>query len=106
VISLLFSVPWQVQCVLFAVFALASVPLWRRFARRVEPESMSPLLNRRAEALIGRVFTLDKPIVDGVGTVRIDDTTWRVMSGLDCPAGGRVRVSRVDGAVLIVEPAT
>jgi len=105
VISLLFDVPWQLQCVGFAVFALASVPLWRRFARRVEPASTAPLLNRRTEALIGRVFTLDKPIVDGMGTVRIDDTTWRVMSGVDCPAGGRVRVARVDGAILIVEPA-
>ena len=105
VIALLFGVPWQVQCVLFAVFALASIPLWRRFARQVEPDSTSPMLNRRTEALVGRVFTLDKPIVDGVGTVRIDDTTWRVMSGIDCPAGGRVRVTRADGANLIVEPA-
>ncbi len=35
-------------------------------------------MNRRTEALIGRVFTLEKPIVDGIGTVRIDDTIWRV----------------------------
>ena len=104
-ISLLVDWSWQAQCVAFAVFALASVPLWRRFARKVEPASTSPLLNRRTEALIGRTFTLDKPIVDGIGLVRIDDTTWRVMSGIDCPAGGRVRVTRVDGANLIVEPA-
>ncbi len=24
------------------------------------------------------MFTLDKPIVDGIGTIRIDDTVWRV----------------------------
>ena len=45
-----------------------------------------PFLNRRTEALVGRVFTLDKPILDGVGSVRIDDTVWRV-SGADRPAG-------------------
>ena len=38
---------WQWQCVAFAVFALASVPLWRRFALKVEPQSEAPMLNRR-----------------------------------------------------------
>jgi inner membrane protein len=104
VISLAIDWPWQWQCVAFAVFALASVPLWRRFAREVEPKSQAPLLNRRNEALVGRVFTLDKPIVDGVGTVRIDDTVWRV-NGPDRPTGSRVRVTRADGASLAVEPA-
>ena len=104
VISLLIDRPWQWQCIAFAVFALASVPLWRRFALKVEPESEAPMLNRRTEALIGRVFTLEKPIVDGVGTVRIDDTIWRVR-GPDRPAGSRVRITQADGANLAVEPA-
>ena len=61
-------------------------------------------LNRRSDALVGRVFTLDKPIMDGSGTVRVDDTIWRV-SGPDCPAGSRVKVVRADGASLTVEAA-
>jgi membrane protein implicated in regulation of membrane protease activity len=104
VISLLVVWSWQWQFVAFAVFALISVPLWRRFARRVEPPSDSPLLNRRAEALVGRIFTLEKPIVDGTGSVRIDDTIWRV-HGPDRPAGSRVKVTHADGANLAVEPA-
>ena len=103
-ISLVVDWSWQWQCVAFAVFALASVPLWRRFARKVDPQTESPMLNRRTEALIGRTFTLEKPIVDGIGTVRIDDTIWRVQ-GPDAPAGGRVRVTRANGADLSVEPA-
>jgi inner membrane protein len=47
------------------------------------------------------VFTLEKPIVDGFGTVRIDDTIWRV-AGPDVPAGSRVRVVQADGANLTV----
>ena len=104
-ISLIVDWSWQAQCVAFAVFALASIPLFRRFARNVEPPNEAPFLNRRTEALVGRVFTLDKPIVDGIGSVRIDDTVWRVVGGLDCPAGSRVRVIRADGASLTVEPA-
>ena len=96
---------WQAQGVAFAVFALASVPLWRRFARRVEPQPQVPFLNRRTEAMVGRTFTLETPIVDGVGTVRIGDTVWRV-SGPDGPAGIRVKVTGADGANLSVEPVT
>src|SRR5262245_17192281 len=85
------------QLILFAVFAIVSVPVWRHFARKVEKPTGSPFLNRRAEGYVGRVFTLDKPIVDGVGAVRIDDTVWRV-TGPDCPAGTKVRIARADGA--------
>ena len=74
-----------------------SIPVWRRFARKVEQPAERPFLNRRAEGYVGRVFTLDKPIVDGIGTIRIDDTVWRV-SGPDCPAGSRVKIARADGA--------
>jgi membrane protein implicated in regulation of membrane protease activity len=104
IISFAVAWSWQWQCVAFAVFALACVPLWRRFAHKIEPVSQSPMLNRRAEALVGRVFTLEKPIVDGTGIVRIDDTIWRV-HGPDRPAGSRVRVTLADGASLAVEPA-
>jgi membrane protein implicated in regulation of membrane protease activity len=92
---------WQAQLIAFAVFAVASVPAWRYFARKVETPTASPFLNRRADGYVGRVFTLDRPIVDGVGTVRIDDSVWRV-TGPDCPAGSRVRVARADGANLSV----
>ncbi len=102
IISLFVDWSWQAQLVAFAVFALASIPLWRHFARKVEAPEEAPFLNRRAAGFVGRVFTLEKPIVNGVGTVRVDDTWWRV-SGPDCPAGSRVRVARSDGASLFVE---
>jgi inner membrane protein len=93
---------WQAQLIAFAVFAIASVPAWRHFARKVEKPADSPFLNRRAEGYVGREFTLDKPIVGGVGTIRIDDTVWRV-TGPDVPAGSRVRIARAEGAALMVE---
>jgi inner membrane protein len=96
---------WQVQILMFAVFAAAAVPLWRRVARSGTAVSKSnPFLNRRADALVGRVFTLEKPIIDGSGTVRIDDTIWRV-AGPDTPAGSRVRIVQADGASLTVAAA-
>ncbi len=92
---------WQLQILMFAAFAAAAVPLWRRIARQKPGESQNPFLNKRADALVGRVFTLDKPIINGAGTVRIDDTIWRV-AGPDAPAGSRVKVVQADGASLTV----
>src|SRR5262245_5751361 len=103
-ISLAVEWSWTAQLIAFAVFAIAAIPGWRYFARKVEAPVDRPFLNRRAEGYVGRVFTLDKPIVDGLGTIRIDDTVWRV-SGPDCPAGSRVRISRAEGADLMVETA-
>ena len=101
-ISFAIHPPWQLQLLMFAVFATASVPLWRRVARNHTAASASnPFLNKRADALVGRVFTLEKPIIDGWGTVRIDDTIWRV-AGPDTPAGSRVRIVQADGARLTV----
>lgn len=103
--SFAFSPSWQLQILLFALFAAAAVPAWRRLARSAaRPASDNPFLNRRAAGLVGRVFTLEKPIVDGSGTVRIDDTVWRV-AGPDTPAGSRVRIVQADGANLTVTAA-
>jgi hypothetical protein len=96
---------WQEQGIAFAILAVASMVFWWKLVRprRQDKEaSDQPFLNRRAQGLVGRVFTLDKPIVDGAGTVRIGDTIWRV-TGPDCAAGSRVKIARADGAMLFVE---
>ena len=93
---------WQIQILVFAFFTAAAMPVWRRFARhRSSASDINPFLNRRTDALVGREFTLEKPIVDGDGTIRIDDTIWRVR-GPDVAAGSRVRIVSADGALLTV----
>jgi membrane protein implicated in regulation of membrane protease activity len=104
VLSLILPLGWQIQIVLFAILSVISVLVGRKIMPTVKTESDKPFLNRRADAFVGRVFTLDEPIVSGVGRVRVDDTTWRV-TGPDCPAGAKVRVERADGATLVVAPA-
>ena len=81
--------------------AALAAPGARRARRRARTTRFSTAAR---EALVGRVFTLEKPIVDGVGTVRIDDTVWRV-AGPDTPAGTRVRVVEAKGANLTVAAA-
>ena len=105
VISMYVDMTWQTQFILFAIFSVLMIPLWRRLSLGVDTATDQPFLNRRAEALVGRIFTLEKPIVDGTGTVRIDDSVWRI-TGRDVPAGRRVRVVRVEGTALHVELVT
>jgi membrane protein implicated in regulation of membrane protease activity len=99
---------WQEQGVAFAILAVASLVFWWKLVRPRKHDkeaSDQPFLNRRAQGFVGRVFTLDKPIVDGAGTVRIGDTIWRI-TGPDCTAGSRVKIARADGAMLFVEQTT
>ena len=107
-ISFVIDWNWQEQGVGFVILAVASLVMWWRLirpAKRDEDASDQPVLNRRAQGFVGREFTLEKPIVDGAGTVRIGDTIWRV-TGPDCAAGSRVRIARAEGATLFVEQTT
>lgn len=101
-ISIFVDWSWQAQFIAFAIFSVAAIPLWLRLSMQVGATTDQPFLNRRAEALVGRIFTLEKPIVDGSGTIPIDDTVWRI-TGADAPAGSRVKVVGIEGTALHVE---
>lgn len=93
---------WQAQVIVFLALSLASAYLGHLVMRGRRDESDQPLLNRRADQLVGRTATLAEPIVGGYGRIRLGDTLWRV-SGPDLPAGARVRVVRATGGELAVE---
>ena len=93
---------WENQLLIFSVLSVGSVVGWRVYQRSHPTETDLPTLNRRGEQYIGRVVTLDDPIVNRVGKVRLDDTSWKV-EGDDQPAGARVKVVGVDGVVLKIE---
>ena len=95
---------WEMQLMLFAVLSLVAIVGWRIYQRKHPDETDQPSLNRRGEQYIGRVFTLETPIENGFGKVRVGDTLWRVKGG-DLAAGTKVRVTAADGIVLVVEPA-
>ncbi len=103
-VSMYLDLSWQTQFILFAIFSVLMIPLWRRLSFG-SAHTDQPFLNCRADALVGRIFTLERPIVDGAGTVRVDDSVWRI-TGRDLPAGRRVKVIGVQGTALHVELAT
>lgn len=96
------GIGWEYQILIFACVSVSSVVVWRLFLKRHPTDTDQPRLNRRGEQYVGRRFTLDEPIVNGLGKIRVDDSTWKIV-GADCVAGSRVRVVGVDGVVLQVE---
>jgi inner membrane protein len=92
---------WEHQALIFAALAVTSVTIGRLAAGRTQVQSSEVHLNRRAEIYVGRTFTLERPIVDGRGRLKVDDTVWLV-AGPDLPAGSRVQVTGVDNAMLRV----
>ena len=93
-----------VQVALFVVLSFISIQVYRHWFRGRERKSDQPMLNRRAEQLIGRVLPLDRAIVNGAGRVQVADAYWDV-AGPDLPKGSVVRVVAVEGMTLRVEPA-
>lgn len=96
--------PWQLQFVVFGVLAIGSIVAARFYIRRNPIETDDRTLNRRGEQYVGRVFTIDEAIINGIGKVRVGDSVWRA-AGPDLPAGERVKVVGVDGTMLKVEKA-
>ncbi|MBE0694488.1 MAG: NfeD family protein [Aquamicrobium sp.] len=96
---------WQVQILVFLVLSIVSVLIGRRvFPTTGTADTDQPLLNQRERQLVGRTATLEEPIVEGRGRIRLGDTLWRV-SGPDLPVGARVRVIAAENGELAVEPA-
>ncbi|GAB3381714.1 NfeD family protein [Lysobacter fragariae] len=105
VVVLLFDIPVLAQVTLFVVLSFISIQVYRRWFRGRQRASDKPTLNRRADALIGRVVPLDQAISNGRGRVQIADAYWDVR-GPDLAAGTPVKIVAVDGMSLQVEAVT
>ncbi|MNV39034.1 Inner membrane protein YbbJ [compost metagenome] len=102
-VAVVSDIPLLWQVVAFVVLSVVSIQCYRRWGRTHARGSDAPLLNRRAEQLVGRVVLLDQDIVAGKGRAKVDDAFW-VVDGPDLPAGSAVRVVAVDGMTLKVQP--
>ncbi|MES9856571.1 MAG: NfeD family protein [Sedimenticola sp.] len=102
ILLLLPELEWEYQVLAFSLLSVFSVVAWRLILKRNPTVTDQPTLNRRGEQYQDRMFTLEEPMINGQGKIRVDDTTWKI-HGPDCPVGSQVRVVGVDGVVLRVE---
>lgn len=93
---------WHAQWLVFAILSLVAVVIGRRIVNTRGTASDQPYLNQRGQSLVGRTATLEQPISEGRGRIRLDDTMWSVQ-GPDLPVGARVRVTASNGRDLTVE---
>ena len=87
----------------FSIFAAIVFTwyFWREYRKRQE-EHNSPLAEHRLGLrYIGQSLVLEQPIQDGVGRIFLGNREWQVR-GPNMPVGSRVRVTGVDGSVLLV----
>ena len=93
---------WQAQVLVFLALSVVCVLIGRRvFPTSGSEDTDEPLLNQRERQLVGRTATLEEPIREGHGRIRLGDTLWRV-TGPDLPAGAQVRVTDAVGGRLTV----
>jgi membrane protein implicated in regulation of membrane protease activity len=98
------ALDWQYQLIAFAILAVVAVFIGRSVMRRRSRLRAPSSLNRRGEQYVGRVFTVEQAIVNGRGSIRVDDSIWRA-EGPDTAAGESVRVVKAGSSVLRVERA-
>ena len=98
------GIPLLAQVAAFIVLSFVSIAIYRTWFRGKGRDSDQPMLNRRAEQMVGQVAVLGAPIIDGEGRTQIGDAFWNV-EGPDLPAGTRVRVVAIRGMTLQVVPA-
>ena len=94
---------WQYQIIVFSMLSVGSIYIGRKIWRPSHGDTDVPALNRRGAQYVGRVVKLAEPISNGRGKARVGDSLWLV-AGDDQPVGAEVKVTGVEGTVLLVEP--
>jgi membrane protein implicated in regulation of membrane protease activity len=91
----------------FSILAFASIGIGYYLTSSNQNKEAwdTAFLNTLDHNLIGHVFLLKDPIREGIGSIQVHDTLWRVQ-GDNLPGGAKVRVLSRKGNMLIVEPVT
>jgi membrane protein implicated in regulation of membrane protease activity len=104
-LALLFpALTMSAELAVFGAWSVITVLIGRRWYADYPVDSDDPLLNDRGARLIGQSVTVVEAIVGGSGRVRVGDSEW-IARGPDLPAGARVRIVGVSGAVVQVVAA-
>lgn len=97
------DVPFVAQIGAFGLWSAIAVLIGRRWYRDFPITTEDAMLSDRSQRLLGQVVTVTEPFVDGRGRVTLGDSVW-LAQGPGSEIGARMRVSGVDGSVLVVEP--
>lgn len=91
------------QLFIFALFSIITALGWKLYLYFYPIRTDRPRLNKRAEQYIGQAFTLETPIINGKGTVRIGDSIWQVKCHENLAAGTSIRIIDAEGVILVAK---
>lgn len=94
---------WEWQLALFGVLSVVLTIAYKKYFKRFNEETDSPLLNDRAAQMVGGSLVLDEDI-NGRGAVMIHDTRWQVECEGTLAAGSRVKIAGSRGMTLVLKP--
>ena len=100
-IALVAPISWLWQLVLFSLISFVTVFWVRRSGSAQAAKTDEPSLNIRGAQYIGRTVVVEDAIRNGRGRVRIGDSVWAA-EGEDAAKGAHVKVTGVNGTVLVV----
>ncbi len=91
----------------FLIFAFTVFGLyfWIQYRARQRELDRPTAEHRFGLRYIGEALVLQTPIQNGNGRARLGNRDWDIR-GPNLPAGARVRVTGVDGSVLLVDRTT
>ncbi|MDM8557342.1 NfeD family protein [Candidatus Parabeggiatoa sp. HSG14] len=95
----------EYQVLTLAMISIVSVVIGRLYLGKHPLSSDQPFLNKRGSELVGNTYNISEPIVNGIGKIRVLDSTWRV-EGPDCPVDTPVKVVAAGSVRLKVIPLT
>lgn len=97
---------WEVQWAIWAIISVVGATGTHLYKKKKSPKQpVDHSLNQRGSHYVGRVFTLEDAIVNGQGKIKVDDSIWKIEAKNDFDAGTKVKVTGLDGTVLLVELA-
>jgi len=92
----------EYQVIILGMVSIVSVMIGRLYLGKHPLGEDQPFLNLRGAELVGRTFYVSEAIVNGLGRINVDDTSWRV-EGPDCSVGTQVKVVESGNVRLRVE---
>jgi len=101
--TLLFDLGTAPQLALFAIYAVLSVMIGKRWYGEPHGGDQRHAINEPAKRLVGKTVTAVSDVDDHGGRVRVGDGEWNARGG-PATAGDRLTVTGVEGNCLIVEP--
>ena len=103
--SLLPALNTHMQLGIFALTATVSVLDWYAYLKKFPSHNkkVASTLNRRSSRYVGKVLTLETPIVHGKGQIQLEDSFWTI-EGPDVAAGQKIKIIAAEGLILKVKP--